>query len=339
MAPAGPDERDEAIAAHIVERIPDGATLQIGVGGVPNAVLELPARPPRSRHPHRGARPTGHGPRRARGGDRHPQAAAPHKVGATFALGTQRLYDWLDLDAAVEMLPVDWSTTRGVIARERDFVSINATTEVDLYGQCASETIAGRYWSSSGGQADFARGAMYCRGRPGLHRAALGHRGPQPDPRTPDRGFGGHHAEEHRGPRGDRMGHRLLRGRPLAERARSLIAIAHPDHRDALESEAREASVLRAEWRPWPRLTSCAWRRARRAAGAAGEAVGHRGVVGLDLLAAVADGVHERVGYGLGTGGRRVQLIELRALDSLCDLGDLRARRSKAASRPRSRVT
>ncbi len=61
----------------------------------------------------------------------------------------------LHLNASVEMLPVDWVNDPRVIARERDFVSINATTGVDLYGQCASETIAGRYWSLSGGQADF----------------------------------------------------------------------------------------------------------------------------------------------------------------------------------------
>jgi acyl-CoA hydrolase len=88
----------------------------------------------------------------------------PHKVVATFALGTQQLYDWLDCNAAVEMLPVDWVNDPRVIARERNFVSINATTEVDLYGQCASETVAGRYYSSSGGEADFARGAMYAEG-------------------------------------------------------------------------------------------------------------------------------------------------------------------------------
>ena len=70
----------------------------------------------------------------------------------------------LHLNASVEMLPVDWVNDPRVIARERDFVSINATTGVDLYGQCASETIAGRYWSSSGGQADFARGAMCAEG-------------------------------------------------------------------------------------------------------------------------------------------------------------------------------
>ena len=78
--------------------------------------------------------------------------------------GTRRLYDWLDDNGAVEMLPVDIVNDPRRIAMEEDFMSINATTEVDLYGQCASETIAGRYWSSSGGQADFARGAMYARG-------------------------------------------------------------------------------------------------------------------------------------------------------------------------------
>ena len=83
------------------------------------------------------------------------------KVVTTFALGTQALYDFLDENPAVELLPVDYVNDPRVIAQEDCFVSINATTEVDLVGQCASETVAGRYWSSSGGQADFARGAMY----------------------------------------------------------------------------------------------------------------------------------------------------------------------------------
>jgi len=87
-----------------------------------------------------------------------------NKLEATFCLGTQRLYDWLHDNGAVELLPVDHVNDPRRIAQQRDFISINATTEVDLYGQCASETIAGRYWSSSGGQADFARGAMYSPG-------------------------------------------------------------------------------------------------------------------------------------------------------------------------------
>src|SRR5829696_4613783 len=161
VPPAVPDDRDRAIAAHIVERIPDGATLQVGIGGIPNAVLA-------SLGEHRdlgihtellsdgvvdlvetgvvtGTRKT----------------LRPNKVVTTFALGTQRLYDWLHENGAVEFLPVDYVNNPRTVARERGFVSINATTEVDLFGQCASETMAGRYWSSSGGPADFARGAMY----------------------------------------------------------------------------------------------------------------------------------------------------------------------------------
>ncbi len=92
----------------------------------------------------------------------------PGKVVATFALGTRRLYDFLDSNTAIELLPVDWVNDPRIIAQEPSFVSINATTEVDLLGQAASETIAGRYWSGSGGQADFARGAMYSPGGQGF---------------------------------------------------------------------------------------------------------------------------------------------------------------------------
>jgi acyl-CoA hydrolase len=166
-------------------------------------------------------------------------------VVATFALGTQRLYDWLHLNASVEMLPVDYVNDPRVIARERDFVSINATTEVDLYGQCASETIAGRYWSSSGGQADFARGAMYAEGGQAFivlrsvtskGRSRIRVRLTEGSVVTTLKNTVDHVVTE--------WGIAELRGRPLAERARALIAIAHPDHRDELEAEAREAGVL-----------------------------------------------------------------------------------------------
>ena len=105
-------------------------------------------------------------------------------------------------------------------------MSINATTEVDLIGQCASETIGGRYWSSSGGQADFARGAMYSEGGQGfivLRSTTL-------------KNSADHVVTE--------WGVAELRGRTIAERACSLIAIAHPDARDGLEQEARRYGML-----------------------------------------------------------------------------------------------
>ncbi|HET8757837.1 MAG TPA: acetyl-CoA hydrolase/transferase C-terminal domain-containing protein [Solirubrobacteraceae bacterium] len=245
VAPIVPDERDRAIAAAIVEQIPDRATLQVGIGGIPNAVLE--------------------GLRDHRGLGIHTELLADgimdlvdcgavtgthkflrrNKVEATFCLGTQRLYDWLHDNGAVELLPVDLVNDPRRIAKERNFISINATTEVDLYGQCASETIAGRYWSSSGGQADFARGAMYSEGGKAfivLHsttrkgRSRIRMRLTEGSVVTTLKNTVDHVVTEY--------GLARLRGRSLSERARALIAIAHPDHREQLEREARESGLL-----------------------------------------------------------------------------------------------
>ena len=86
------------------------------------------------------------------------------KVIGTFALGTERLYDFLDENPTVEMWPSRYVNDPRIVASEPNFVSINASLAVDFLGQCASETIGGRYYSSSGGQSDFARGAAYSEG-------------------------------------------------------------------------------------------------------------------------------------------------------------------------------
>jgi acyl-CoA hydrolase len=132
-----------------------------------------------------------------------------------------------------------------VIGDEPNFVSINATTEVDLMGQAASEAMAGRYWSSSGGQADFARGTMYSPGGKGflvLHSTTGDGRGRIRSILTPgsvvttDKNDVDHVVTEY--------GVAELRGASLSERARRLIAIAHPDHRDELRFNARKAGLL-----------------------------------------------------------------------------------------------
>jgi acyl-CoA hydrolase len=247
VAPAQPDARDRSIAAAIVERIPDGATLQIGIGGIPNAVLEA-LRDHRGLGIHTELLADGIVDLVERGVATgvHKQLRR-NKVEATFCLGTQRLYEWLDDNGAVELLPVDLVNDPRRIAREAGFISINATTEVDLYGQCASETIAGRYWSSSGGQADFARGAMYSPGGQAfivLHSTTSAGRSrirvnlTEGSVVTTLKNTVDHVVTE--------WGIAKLRGRSLAERARALIAIAHPDHRDALERESRAAGMLRS---------------------------------------------------------------------------------------------
>ena len=169
-----------------------------------------------------------------------------NKVEATFCLGSPaalRLAARQQRGRAAAGRP----RQRPAADRKEDhFISINATTEVDLYGQCASETIAGRYWSSSGGQADFARGAMYSNGGKAfivLHsatskgRSRIRVRLTEGSVVTTLKNTVDHVVTE--------WGIAKLRGRSLAERAQALIAIAHPDHREELEREAVEAGLLR----------------------------------------------------------------------------------------------
>ncbi|HEU4976397.1 MAG TPA: acetyl-CoA hydrolase/transferase C-terminal domain-containing protein [Baekduia sp.] len=242
---AAPDARDQAIADHIAAMVPDGATLQVGIGAIPNALLSR-LRDHRDLGVHTELVSDGIMDLVELGvvtGTR--KRTRPNKVVSTFCLGTRRLYDWLHDNGAIEMLPVDHVNDPRRVAREDCFISINATTEVDLYGQCASETIAGRYWSSSGGQADFARGAMYSEGgRAFIVLHSTTGKGesrirPQLTPGsvvTTVKNTVDHVVTEH--------GVARLRGRTIAERARALIAIAAPEHRERLEREAYDAGVL-----------------------------------------------------------------------------------------------
>ena len=132
-----------------------------------------------------------------------------------------------------------------VIAQEDDFVSINATLSVDFLGQCASETIAGQYYSSSGGQNDFARGAMYSNRGQGfvvLHSTASNGASrivPQLAPgdavTTPKNTVDKIVTE---------WGVAELRGASVRERTRRLISIAHPEHREELNARAHLMNYL-----------------------------------------------------------------------------------------------
>jgi len=246
VPPAEPGPADHAIAALVTERIPDRATVQVGIGGISNAVL-------RALGSHRDL---GVHTELVSDGivDLVEQGAVTgifkqrrrNKVVATFCLGTRRLYDWLDENPVVDMQAVDWVNDPRVIATEKTFVSVNASTEVDLMGQCASETIAGRYWSSSGGQSDFARGAMYSEGGKAfivLHsttsdegRSRIRVSLTEASVVTTLKNTVDHVVTEY--------GIAELRGRSLAERARVLIAIAHPKFRAELTAGARKVGLI-----------------------------------------------------------------------------------------------
>lgn len=247
VPPPATSERDARIAELVAARIPNGATIQAGIGAIPNTILGL-----LRDHRHLGL----HTELLSDGVMDLFESGAltgvkkvtrPGKLVATFALGTRRLYDFLDDNGAIELLPVDGVNDSRVIGRERCFVSINATVEVDLLGQCNSEMIGGRYWSGSGGQTDFARGAMYSEG--GLGFVVL-HSTNRDDsisrivsrlcpgaPVTTMKNTVDHVVTEY--------GVAELRGRSISERARALIAIAHPRFRESLERDARELGWLR----------------------------------------------------------------------------------------------
>lgn len=244
---ATPGELDHRIAAFVADRIPDGATIQAGIGSIPNAVLS-------GLHGHHNLgvhtellsdgfidlieSGVANGSRKR---------LNPGKVVTTFALGSQELYEFLHENPAVELLPVDYVNDPRIIAEEECFVSINATVEIDLIGQCASETVAGRYWSSSGGQADFARGAMYSEhGRAFivLPSTAAGGAVSRIRP-TLTPGSVVTTLKNTVDSVVTEFGVADLRGRSLSQRARALIAIAHPQFRDELTAEAKALGYLR----------------------------------------------------------------------------------------------
>jgi acyl-CoA hydrolase len=237
---------DARIAGFVAERIGNGSTLQIGIGGIPNAILAM-----LRDHEHLGVHTellsdgivdlvesgavTGVHKTVNRG-----------KIVATFVLGTRRVYDFVHDNAAVELWPVERVNDPREIGREPRFVSVNATLEVDLFGQCASETLNGRYWSGSGGQADFARGAMYSpegqgfvvlpsTARNGTVSRIVSQLGPG-QVVTTLKNTVDHVVTEY--------GVAKLRGRSLRERAAALIAVAHPDHRDRLRHDAEQLGFL-----------------------------------------------------------------------------------------------
>ncbi|MEZ5204247.1 MAG: acetyl-CoA hydrolase/transferase C-terminal domain-containing protein [Acidimicrobiales bacterium] len=242
VPPPEPNEIDRRIGELVVERIPDGATIQVGIGGTPTAVLrQLGGHRDLGIHTEVLSDPmidlveagvvTGiHKVRR------------PSKVVTTFALGTRRLYDFLDEHLAVELLPVDWVNNPMVIAQQPNMVSINATTEVDFLGQCASETVAGRYWSGSGGQGDFARGALNAEGGQGFvvlpATARDGTISRIVPTLTP--GSAVTTAKNTVDKVVTEFGVAELRGKGIRERTIALIQVAHPAFRDELARQARE---------------------------------------------------------------------------------------------------
>ena len=246
-APVPITETDRTIARFVAERIPNGATLQIGIGAVPDAVAGL-------LEVHRDL---GIHTELFADGLRHlvecgAATGALKRDGrftavTTDSLGSGDLYAFLDENRHVEFWPVDQTNDVAAVAAQPTFCAVNATMQVDLLGQCASESLGGgHYISSTGGQADFMRGAVYSDGGQTFivtHATALGGKVSRIQPTlTPGAVVTTHKnlvdkvVTEH--------GVAELRGHTVRERAAALIAIAAPEFRDDLRSAARRLGYL-----------------------------------------------------------------------------------------------
>ncbi len=241
LDPSPPDEVSAEIGRHVASLIPDGATIQAGIGGIPNAVMAALA----------GRNDLGVHTEMCSDGmmelveagviNGRRKTLLPGKLVTSFLMGSRRLYDWAHDNPAVEMRPSEFTNDPFTVARNDHMVAVNSALAVDLTGQVAADTLMGRFFSGIGGQVDFIRGAARSRG--GRAIIAL--------PSTARNGTVSRIRpvlEEGAGvvtSRGDvhdvvtEYGVADLWGKNIRQRAMALIEIAHPDFRGELLAAAK----------------------------------------------------------------------------------------------------
>jgi acetyl-CoA hydrolase len=231
----------ERIGELVSELIPDEATLQLGIGALPNAVLsKLDGK--RDLGIHSELFSDGVVEMVEKGVITNAaKTLHPGKIIAGFAFGSQHFYEFMQDNAMIEFHPTDYVNDPFIIAKNNKMISINSAIEVDLSGQVCADSIGGRIYSGIGGQVDFIRGASRSNGGkaiialPSTAKAGVS----RIVPRLKD-GAGVVTS------RGDincvvtEYGVALLHGKSLRERAGELIAIAHPAARDELNYFAKQ---------------------------------------------------------------------------------------------------
>lgn len=246
-----PDEIERAIAAHAARFIPDGATLQTGIGGIPGEIVEVLAEGPGGDYGiHSEMFTTGLMQLQRRGKVTNRKGVFDGFSVCTFAAGTRELYEWLDGQQEVRFLPVDVVNDPSVIARNRRMVSINGALSVDLAGQVAADTLGRRQHSGIGGHEDFVQGAAFSEGGRSLIclPATARVRGEAGERRVSRIAASFRSGELVTTPRHQvdvvvtEFGAAELAGATDEERAERLVEIAHPDFRDALRAERADPS-------------------------------------------------------------------------------------------------
>ncbi len=245
-----PNEIDSTVARRIAEEIEDGTCLQIGIGGMPNAVCTLLLETGvKDLGVHTEMLTDGLGLLYRSGrvtGSR--KALDPGKVTYTFALGSNSLYATTNRNPDMYCHQVDYTNSPSFIMQNEKAVSINNTTQVDLQGQVASETDGQRHISGTGGQLQFVRGAYASKG--GKSFICLASTYEKRGERKSRIVFSLTAGNIVTTPRSDVMyvvtefGMVNLKGKSVAERAKGLIGLAHPDFREELERQAYEHRLI-----------------------------------------------------------------------------------------------
>lgn len=237
---------EKGIGKNVASLIPDGATLQLGIGAIPDAVL-LFLKDKKSLGIHSEMFSDGVVELAEEGViNNTDKNLHPNKFIATFLMGTKRLYDFVHNNPAVQMLPVDYVNDPYIAGQNNNLISINSALQVDLMGQVNAEMIGNRQFSGIGGQVDFVRAASRSQGGKSIIALPSTASSGKISRITCELDCGAAVSTS----RNDvhyvvtEFGCAELRGKNLRERALALIAIAHPAFRDSLLLEAKEKGVL-----------------------------------------------------------------------------------------------
>lgn len=236
-----PNDIERRIGGYIAAEIPDGATMQIGVGGIPNAVLDA-----LHDHKHLGlhteAMTDGVVPLIEKGIiDNSQKKILPGKSVASLVLGSRRLYDYLDNNRDVEIRDVAWTNDPAIIRQNPRVMAVNSAIEVDLTGQICADSIGEVIFSGVGGQHDFMYGGSLSEGgKCFIALPSMTGKGLSKIVPTLARGAGVVTTRFQAQYIVTEYGAAYLRNKNLAERARALIGIAHPSVREELERAATE---------------------------------------------------------------------------------------------------
>jgi itaconate CoA-transferase len=241
-----PKPEDEVIAKYIAEMVPDGATIELGLGGIPNAIAHL-LEGHKDLGIHTGVFVPAMVDLIERGvitGRR--KTLHPRKHVFMVAQGTKRMYDFINDNPSMDSYPASYTEEPSVIARNNNMISINTIIEVDLTGQCNAEYMAGSQFSGTGGQLDFVRGAFNSEGGKSIqafYSTARNGKVSRIVPRfapgtvvTIPRMDTHYLATEY--------GVVNLKGKSTRDRALAVISIAHPRFRDELLREAEDMYLI-----------------------------------------------------------------------------------------------